>query len=133
MVTDSNITDQAKTFLRLKSEYEKLLETFSKSLCGRWQVRDSTAGRFRWRYFISPVGVSAQGWKIHVSAATSEAVRLIDEIMPYLVEQSASFKLPATLEDVILLNSGSDARTQVGKTLTVYVADDMACRSICSG
>ena len=55
----------------------------------------------------------------------------MDEVLPYLVENTVSFKLPATLDGFVLLNSGTAGRTQIGKSLTIYAVNDDSCRSIC--
>ena len=118
-------------FLGLPSQYQSSIEVFSLSLDSHWKVRESQSGKFKWRYFLFDTNLPNQGWKIHVSATAVEAIRLIDQVLPCLVELNASFKLPANLEGFVALNSGDVGSTQVGKTLTVWPVDDVMFRSLC--
>lgn len=120
-----------QTLHRVACEYEGSLLAFSRIRCGSWQIRDRDMGRLRWRNFRSPLELPRQGWKIHLSVAAVDAVRLVEEVLPFLVTSGATFKLPATLEGFVLLNSGHCGRTQIGKTLTVYPRDDVTCRKLC--
>jgi serine/threonine protein kinase len=133
LLADPNLSEQAKASVRLASQYDESLKALSQSLFGNWQIRDSVAGRLRWRLFLSSLDIPRQGWKIHLSVTAADAGRFLNEVLPYLMAQTASFKLPPTLEGFVLLNSGNGGRTQVGKAVTVYPANDAACRSLCVG
>ncbi|QEH31579.1 Serine/threonine-protein kinase PknA [Aquisphaera giovannonii] len=115
------------------AEYARALDRFGDSLGTRWRVAEYQTGRVRWRSFRGPGPLPGQGWKIHLSIAASEVLGLFDEVLPYLARHEASFKLPSGLEGYLLLNGGEAGRTQVGKALTVYPADDAACRRLAIG
>ena len=74
-----------------------------------------------------------QGWKIHISAAASDAAALCERVLPLLVRLQTSFKIPATLEGFVHINSGIAGESQIGKIVTLYppsevVAADLARR-----
>jgi serine/threonine protein kinase len=133
MTLNSRLTELTETLSRLESEYQSLLEAFSLSLDRHWEVLERQTGNVSWRYFRSELKLPKQGWKIHVSSTATEAIRLIEKVLPYLVDSHASFKLPSSLKNFVYLNSGQGGSTQVGKTLTVYPVDDIMCRDLCLG
>jgi hypothetical protein len=45
---------------------------------------------------------------------------LFHRVLPRLVELKTSFKIPATLEGLIEINSGMAGESQIGKIVTVY-------------
>jgi hypothetical protein len=86
--------------------YRATLQKFGGSLGTAWEVENQKNGRFSWCVFIA--GESrppTQGWKIHISAAASDINDLIHRVLPRLVELKTSFKIPATLEGIIQINS----------------------------
>jgi serine/threonine protein kinase len=105
--------------------YRATLQKFGGSLGTAWEVENQKNGRFSWCVFIA--GESrppTQGWKIHISAAASDINDLIHRVLPRLVELKTSFKIPATLEGIIQINSGMAGESQIGKIVTAYPESD---------
>ena len=65
-----------------------------------------------------------QGWKLHISSIETEVRRLLECIVPVLVEANAAFKIAKDRITLGQLNEGSLGPTQVGKFMTIYPADD---------
>jgi len=78
-----------------------------------------------WRFnVLPPPGFPSQGWKLHVSATLPDAPECLRRVGPLLQESRRVFKGPATLVNLTMLNMGFGAfYSQIGKCLTVYVAD----------
>lgn len=66
------------------------------------------------------VPLLAQGWKLHVSALTVDAVAVLERALPVLLAHGATFKVASTLLSLEALNHGDAGETQVGKFITVY-------------
>jgi len=105
--------------------YIEALTSFRLKLDARWRTTPLPAPQITWLLF-SREGIqpAMQGWKIHVSAAASEAARLLAVIAPILIRRAVSFKLPETLAAIELLNAGEAGETQIGKVVTVYPPSD---------
>jgi hypothetical protein len=71
-----------------------------------------------------------QGWKLHVTSPVPNAVDLVLRVLPVLREYDLCFKLPASLDGIIRMNSTQAGLTQVGKILTVYPASDVLLKDI---
>ncbi len=65
-----------------------------------------------------------QGWKIHVSATVESASKVLTQVLPVLLKNSATFKFASSLEMLGSLNEGNGALSQVGKFITVYPQSD---------
>lgn len=105
----------------LRSSYLESLKTFALSLENGWRVHDSPMRDQTWRVFRWRAGSPpTQGVKIHVSVAAVEAPLLFDLVLPLLADLRAPFKLPATVEGIVAINSGELGETQVGKVVTIY-------------
>lgn len=65
-------------------------------------------------------GDPAEGWKLHLSATVLSADDVFTKARPVLRKHRALFKIPASLEVLVGLNSGRTAFSQIGKFLTVY-------------
>lgn len=65
-----------------------------------------------------------QGWKVHVSAALDSATEVLRRVLPVLLAEPCHFKVAATPLRLYALNTGEGGRSQVGKFITVYPADD---------
>jgi len=89
-----------------------------------WRTIDWIDRPLRWRFF-EPQGAATppHGWKIHLTASAAEAAQLLRNLAPLLVQLRMPFKVPQSLEDVVLLNSGDVGAEQMGKILTVYSPD----------
>ncbi|WTW97704.1 class IV lanthionine synthetase LanL [Streptomycetaceae bacterium NBC_01309] len=67
----------------------------------------------------------AQGWKIHVSAATGSAAAVLDRVCDVVVPRGVPFKLAAGTDLLRMLNSREADRSSSGKFITVYPRDDI--------
>ncbi|MGH9966453.1 MAG: lanthionine synthetase LanC family protein [Pyrinomonadaceae bacterium] len=105
----------------LTRQYQELLEEFATSLGEGWEVYDQQTGGLTWRYFSRTYNLlPTQGWKIHISIAAVEALRLFEDILPLLRTRRASFKLPNEVQGIAAINYGQAGATQFGKIVTVY-------------
>jgi len=69
-------------------------------------------------------GMRDAGWKIHIASSVGDAPRLFAQVVPFLLAGWCSFKLPASTDDAIIINSGRAGRALIGKIVTVYPAGD---------
>jgi hypothetical protein len=74
--------------------------------------------------------VRQQGWKLHVAATPATAATVLTRVLAVLVPQRVSLKFAATVGGVRWLTSISVPRSQAGKFLTVYPADDEQFRRL---
>src|SRR6266699_3155898 len=105
--------------------YQESLSTLLRQLPSTWLVREYADGLVR-SYAVQPRATQLphQGWKLHLSAAPSEATSLCDCVVPFLIDAQASFKIMRDSESFFTINSGHAGATQVGKILTVYESPD---------
>jgi hypothetical protein len=75
----------------------------------------------------------AQGWKIHIASSIRDAPRLFAKVVPALLARNCAFKIPASINDAVTINSGRAGRTLIGKIVTVYPADDGEVRGLAAG
>lgn len=68
----------------------------------------------------------AQGWKLHLTSIPSEALLLLDTVLPILRARGVPFKIAANSGVVQSLNEGGFGATQVGKFATIYPDDTTA-------
>lgn len=68
------------------------------------------------------VGASAAafGWKLHLSSVQTEALALLETVLPTLLEASVPFKVARDATILAMLNEGGLGTTQVGKFMTIY-------------
>ena len=71
-----------------------------------------------------------QGWKLHISSVPVEAKRLLEVVLPVLLEAGAPFKLVRDLDALVELNGGGLGQSQVGKFMTIYPESDVDSRAI---
>jgi hypothetical protein len=64
------------------------------------------------------------GWKLHLSATQATAFELLDQVVPILVHHALAFKVIRDGELLAMLNEGALGPTQVGKFMTIYLAQD---------
>jgi hypothetical protein len=67
--------------------------------------------------------IPTQGWKLHVSSRIKDITGLLISVVPLLLERHISFKIPASLERAIKINSGEFGVQQIGKILTAYPSE----------
>ncbi|MCK1816780.1 class III lanthionine synthetase LanKC [Streptomyces sp. XM4011] len=75
----------------------------------------------------------SQGWKIHVSATTGGAEAAIGDVWEYCVPRGIPFKFVAAPRLWRLRNAKYAPRDGSGKLVTVYPADEAACRAVLDG
>ncbi|MFB7663343.1 class IV lanthionine synthetase LanL [Kitasatospora sp. NPDC056138] len=78
----------------------------------------------------SGTGIPAQGWKIHVSAASEAATDVLSAVASVIAEDPCAFKFAADREKLHELNSRNSERGSAGKFITVYPADEQQFRRI---
>jgi hypothetical protein len=66
----------------------------------------------------------AQGWKLHVSAAPSSAVPVLDAALEVLIDEGVRFKVVNSTDLLTMLNAGHLGLSQIGKYITVYPSDN---------
>lgn len=69
----------------------------------------------------------AQGWKIHVSASTENAERVLAGLFDYCVPRQLSFKFLRSPLALHLRNAKYAPRGASGKLATIYPVDDASC------
>jgi hypothetical protein len=84
------------------------------------EFRDGTV---RWTLSAGRHPLPDQGWKIHIASSIRDAPRLFAKVVPALLASGCAFKMPASIDDAITLNSGWAGRTLIGKIVTVYPGD----------
>ncbi len=112
MINERPSARSERTAVRLERQWREL--------CSQY-LPMAVAGSL-WRYHrVHSREQPSNGWKIHVSATVLNAGRVLQKVAPLLAGRGVQFKAPASLRDVIRLNSGlSHGYTQVGKIITVY-------------
>ncbi|MFD6415779.1 class III lanthionine synthetase LanKC [Streptomyces sp. NPDC060194] len=72
----------------------------------------------------------AQGWKIHVSAATDNAAAVLERVADYCLGHGVPFKFVPSPYLLLTRNTKYADRAGSGKFVTVYPADDAACGTV---
>lgn len=72
----------------------------------------------------------AQGWKIHCSATSENASRLLETVSDYCFNQRLSFKFLRSREKLFASNSKIANRGSSGKFITIYPLDDDQLRRV---
>jgi hypothetical protein len=67
-----------------------------------------------------PAPLVDSGWKLHISSRTATYMRLLETVVPLLVDKGWYFKVAASLGFLDRINGGVDYPASVGKALTVY-------------
>src|SRR5581483_9096221 len=91
----------------------------------RWQIEIRETSVMQWIYCqMEAITLPQQGWKLHISANVLSAERVLMRVLPVLLEETAAFKVAASLKMLNLLNQGRGGISQIGKFITVYPRDD---------
>jgi tRNA A-37 threonylcarbamoyl transferase component Bud32 len=78
-----------------------------------------------WFHCTHPTApLAPQGWKIHISATTSNAQDVLRRTMPVLMDVGVSFKCAADIRLLSTLNSKTSFRGGSGKFMTIYPFDE---------
>jgi predicted Ser/Thr protein kinase len=84
-----------------------------------------------WLVHIPPgEPIPDQGWKIHVSACSDNAERLLGHVFDYCVPRAISFKFLRGPLALHIRNAKYAPRGSSGKLVTIYPADDASCERI---
>jgi serine/threonine protein kinase len=75
-------------------------------------------------------GLPLQGWKLHASATTANAARVIETIWDYCVPRGIHFKFLRSEQALISRVSKYAPRGYSGKLVTIYPLDDTHCEQI---
>ncbi|WP_432767556.1 MAG: hypothetical protein HEQ22_08870 [Sphingopyxis sp.] len=109
--------------------YEEALSCLRGRLGNDWSVRRWRDGDCGWQFHAPPDAADvAQGWKVHVAVAVSEAACFARTLAPLLADLCIPFKLPASLDAIAAINAGEGGAEQVGKIVTLYPANDAQAR-----
>ncbi len=65
-----------------------------------------------------------QGWKLHISAASTSAETVLRRSLQVLFAENADFKVAGSIQKLNELNRGNGELSQIGKFITVYPNDD---------
>jgi serine/threonine protein kinase len=88
-----------------------------------WRVKSDQ--QQMWIEYSPPIGVEREaGTKLHVSSSVRCAAEVLAACVPILRAHGVSFKHAANLGLLSHLSTGQGGRTQVGKFVTVYPADE---------
>ncbi|WP_285738115.1 class IV lanthionine synthetase LanL [Kitasatospora phosalacinea] len=81
---------------------------------------------------VRPPGreLPAQGWKLHVSAASSVAVEVLSAVAAVVADDPCAFKFTADRQKLHEINSRNSERGSSGKFVTVYPNDDEQFRRL---
>jgi hypothetical protein len=110
--------------------YCHTLSAIRRRLGENWRTVEVRGERLIWALFECKSSTRDQGWKIHIAASISDCPHLFAHVVPFLLASGCSFKLPASIDDAITLNSGRAGPTQIGKIVTVYPAGDSEVASL---
>ncbi len=90
-----------------------------------WRVNVSSIEKYPWIYVLhQDVEQRQQGWKLHISAASSSIKDVLSAALPVLLTEPTCFKVIASLEQLRRQSQGKSGLSQVGKCITIYPADD---------
>ena len=105
--------------------YQRALSATRAGLDEDWRAVELRNERLLWallkRKHVAP---RDQGWKIHVAASISDCPHLFADVVPFLLASGCSFKLPASIDDAVTINSGRAGKVLIGKIVTVYPPAD---------
>ncbi|WP_203917677.1 class III lanthionine synthetase LanKC, partial [Rugosimonospora africana] len=113
--------------LHSESTAGKTFPTASRPLPDGWRREEQSD----WLVFApQEVDLPAQGWKIHVSATLTNAVRILDTVWDYCLTRGIEFKFLRSETALWLRSSKYAPRGYSGKLVTIYPRDDAACERI---
>jgi serine/threonine protein kinase len=106
---------------RLEQRYKESLSSLVSSLDSEWTVSRRIQASIDCLHFSNRTNIlPSQGWKIHVTFSAGEAVSFCERVLPALISEGVCFKIPADVQSIVQINSGSGGETQAGKVLTIY-------------
>jgi Lanthionine synthetase C-like protein/Protein kinase domain len=109
----------------IREHYRRALVEVRTHLGSGWTAVEFRDAPVTWTLFSSTrQRPRDQGWKIHAASSIRDAPRLFANVVPALLASGCTFKLPASIDDAITINSGRAGRTLIGKIVTVYPGSD---------
>src|SRR6478609_4081824 len=109
---------------QLRAQYHASLASMCDALVSPWEIRDRGPSPNTWRHCVwTGSQLPEQGWKIHITCAPIEALQLLRVVVPHLISAPVTFKLPASVDGIVFINSGMAGESQLGKVITVYPTD----------
>ena len=118
----------------IRESYHRALLKARYDLSEDRSVVEFRDGAVRWTLFASRRRFTpAQGWKIHIASSIRDAPLLFAKVVPALLAGNCAFKIPASIDDAITINSGPAGRTLIGKIVTAYPGDDSEVRGVAAG
>jgi hypothetical protein len=118
--------------LELAASYAARMNEYRRLMPNSWVVSERPTRWFSWLVFRNTAKrPPMQGWKIHLSCAASDSIRMANAVLPVLLGLNvAAFKLPISIQGVLLLNANLAGRSQAGKVLTIYPSSNDEARAI---
>jgi hypothetical protein len=117
----SELTDGSLSYAPLLSESIRIFAANPRE----WTLHTRSGSAGHWLVVSHcQAEVPAQGWKLHVSAAVSNAQETLARAIAALLSEPISFKVAASERALAFLNNGDASLSQVGKFITVYPRDD---------
>ena len=109
----------------IRELYRQALLDVRTHLGSDWRAVEFRDEAVNWALFASTRRrMRDQGWKIHLASSIGDAPRLFADVVPALLAGGCAFKVPASIDDAITINSGRAGRALIGKILTAYPGDD---------
>ena len=109
----------------LTPDNDPILSSIS-SLREKYNETYTTTSDAYWWYFIPKNGepLKSQGWKLHLSTIPVHAYALLQEVVPWLIEQRFQWKVLFSLDQLIHSLNAPSEFSQVGKFMTIYPGTD---------
>lgn len=116
---DRDYHESFSTYVPRRADFYDLVNS---KLPSGWQISRESI----WFYCSSPANeMPLQGWKIHVSAASTNAREILERVMCVLFRNNkANFKFALDSGTLFLVNSKNWSRAASGKFITIYPPDN---------
>lgn len=112
-----------KEELNIKLAYTKKIKHFKASYRNELLDFGNHESKDIWESFtFKKSNLPNQGWKIHISINYADAVNIFSKLVPFLLANGISFKIPRNPKDYQYINNGDYGITQIGKIVTIYPA-----------
>jgi hypothetical protein len=117
----------------IRDRYHRALLKARLDLSNDRSVVEFRDGAVRWTLFACRRSMPDQGWKIHIASSIRDAPRLFAKAVPALFARNCTFKIAASIDDAITINSGRAGRALIGKIVTVYPGGDHEVPALAAG
>jgi serine/threonine protein kinase len=117
------------------AEYSRALLATRAGLGENWRTVHFCDGPLTWVQFDFERGSPPpdQGWKVHIASSVGDSPRLFARVVPFVLANECSFKIPASVKDIIRINLGQAGSALIGKVVTIYPANDDEVRKLVAG